>query len=138
MRRFMVRVHVGEQKSRPEGIHLLAWFVFGTKTRTCAADWSRSDWRKRWFRHTWPVLPLPLSEFIPAWVGGIIATVPNIAIGIVILVFRKRILGVVKRLFPTMSEDAEFWVSRVILLGGMFLIVVAGFLFLGALKSITS
>lgn len=84
------------------------------------------------------MLPLPLSEFIPAWVGGIIATVPNIAIGIVILVFRKRILGVVKRLFPTMSEDAEFWVSRVILLGGMFLIVVAGFLFLGALKSITS
>lgn len=53
-----------------------------------------------------------------------LVAVPNFAIGIVILVFRRRIRLFIKRLVPRMSENAEFWTSRVILLGGLLLMAM--------------
>jgi len=53
-----------------------------------------------------------------------LVAVPNFAIGVVILVFRKRIRMFIKSLIPRMSEDAEFWTSRVIIIGGLFLMAI--------------
>jgi hypothetical protein len=65
------------------------------------------------------------------------ATVPNIVLGVAILVFRKRILKAVQRLVPTMTEDGAFWASRVTLIGGLFLIVVASFVLVGVWQMLT-
>jgi hypothetical protein len=65
---------------------------------------------------------------VPDWLPLAAATVPNFAIGVLILVFRKRIRVFIKSLIPTMSEDAEFWTSRAILIGGAFLIALPAFL----------
>lgn len=63
-------------------------------------------------------------QLIPEWLQLTMATVPNFAIGVVILVFRTRIRLFIKKLVPRMGEDAEFWTSRVILLGGLLLMVM--------------
>jgi len=59
-----------------------------------------------------------LAPVVPEWVVVILVAVPNFAIGVVILVFRKRIRMFIKSLIPRMSADAEFWISRVTILGG--------------------
>lgn len=63
-------------------------------------------------------------QLIPEWLPVLWATVPNFAIGVVILVFRTRIRLFIKKLVPRMGEDAEFWTSRVILIGGLFLMAM--------------
>ena len=61
-------------------------------------------------------------------VGVLIATIPNIVIGVAILILRSKILAVVKAMAPTMSEDGSFRASRVILITGLFLTGMASFL----------
>ena len=117
MRRFLVRVQVGEL--RPGSSTIRAFFL-----------------ASKHISHTWRVFPPTLADFIPQWFSGIFAAVPNIALGVAILIFRKRILALVKQIVPTMSEDAVFWVSRVILVGGLFLIVLAGFLLFTTLQTL--
>lgn len=77
----------------------------------------------------------PAPAEMLALIGGVVATVPNIALGVVILIFRKRILDFVVKRVPIATEDGEFWVSRAILVGGLFLIVVAGFLLFTAVQT---
>jgi hypothetical protein len=59
------------------------------------------------------------SAFVPQeWIWWFVA-IPNIALGIAILVFRRPIREFVYRLFPRLSEDARFYVSRAVLLAGI-------------------
>jgi len=64
------------------------------------------------------------------------ATVPNLAIGIVLVVLRAKILTAVRSLAPSLSPDGIVVASRVILVAGVLLIalpvlVLASFLALG-------
>ncbi len=56
----------------------------------------------------------------------LVVTVPNLAAGVAIIALRRRILALVRKALPRMSDNAEFWASRVILIGGGFLIIIAG------------
>lgn len=61
--------------------------------------------------------------------------VPNFAIGLVILIFRKRIRMFIKSLIPRMSENAEFWTSRVIIIGGLLLMTIPTLLVYASIRS---
>jgi hypothetical protein len=74
-------------------------------------------------------------RLVPDWLPLAAATVPNFAIGVLILVFRKRIRMFIKSLIRTMSEGAEFWASRAILIGGLFLIALPTFLVYSTVSS---
>lgn len=76
-----------------------------------------------------------LAPVVPEWVVVILVAVPNFAIGVVILVFRKRIRMFIKSLIPRMSEDAEFWISRVIILGGFLLMTMPTLLVYATISS---
>jgi hypothetical protein len=64
----------------------------------------------------------------PDAVIAIGATVPNIAVGVALLIFRPKILGLLKKVVPHLSSAAVFWASGIIIVSGLFLIAVAGFL----------
>lgn len=65
-----------------------------------------------------------LTSAVPEWIVMVLVAVPNFAIGVLILVLWKRIRLFIKSLVPRMSEDAEVWTSRVIIVGGLFLMAV--------------
>ena len=64
----------------------------------------------------------------PESVIAIGATVPNIAIGVALLIFRPKILLLLKKVVPSLSSAAVSWASGIIIVSGLFLIAVAGFL----------
>ncbi len=76
-----------------------------------------------------------LAPVVPEWLLLALVAVPNFAIGVVILIFRKRIRAFMKSLIPRMSEDADFWTSRVIIVGGLFLMAMPTLLVYATISS---
>ncbi len=72
---------------------------------------------------------------VPHWAFAMLVGVPNATIGVLLLVFRRDILRLAKLMAPRLSEDAEFWLGRAIIVSGLFLIAVPAFLIYSAFSS---
>lgn len=77
-----------------------------------------------------------MSESFAAnkWVFMLGATLPNLAIGVLLLVFRRRILALIAQLAPGMSENVAAWISRGIVIAGLFLIAIPAILIGSAIR----
>jgi len=63
--------------------------------------------------------------FMPQAVIPWFVAIPNLALGVAILVFRRPIREFIFRLFPRINEGARFWISGVILILGVMQLVLA-------------